>query len=706
MASPEDNNLEDTLQDAAFLRDTISSIGATIADSLNTQLSEALGLTKAIGKTVERDVNAAFLKLTRGTDKILANTIDLAEGTANVKTIANQINDLKTKEIALENLLEVARLNNLIIYDEEQESLKETLALQKTLLDAQLTQATKLQSKLGVTGGLLKGLSKIPILGNLIEAEKALSAAQTEAGSATSSRFSTMAAGLKSVGMSLGKNLLDPLVLGGLLVTGIVATFRQLDKLTSDTARNFGISNSQANELNKELSAMASTTEGLYGTTRNFNEAFTTLNKRYGTFGKFNKQTLKDFTDLTKQAGISEQAVGALQDMTFLTGKGLRESTKEYKGQVALLNIQNGLALNEAEVLEGISDISSSIKLQMGGSAAAMAQAVFKAKALGVEMKDLAATSNALLNFQSSIEDELAAELLTGKQLNLEGARYAALMGDQATLADELAANIGTAAEYGKLNVIQQEAYAKAVGMSTNSLADALIQREALNKLDAQGNTLQEKYNNLKKQGKTEAEIAKQLGDDALASQLESVSLQEKLAVAGQKFQDALLPLAEKVLPLIHSFFNFVGENIGTIIGAMKILLPLAIAYKVATIGTAIAAATINPAAAIAGLAAGAVMLGVLNSALDAGPEEGAGSTSSLGTIQAGTENRQERPYSSSNPANSTASNTQVNITPSDTKITLNLNGQAVGNANARQAYGVGRNVKALGGGVDYSATV
>jgi hypothetical protein len=46
----------------------------------------------------------------------------------------------------------------------------------------------------------------------------------------------------------------------------------------------------------------------------------------------------------------------------------------------------------------------------------------------------------------------------------------------------------------------------------------------------------------------------------------------------------------------------------------------------------------------------------------------------------------------------------KVNIAPADTNITLNLNGQAIGNANARQNYGVGRNVKALGGNIDYSA--
>ena len=48
----------------------------------------------------------------------------------------------------------------------------------------------------------------------------------------------------------------------------------------------------------------------------------------------------------------------------------------------------------------------------------------------------------------------------------------------------------------------------------------------------------------------------------------------------------------------------------------------------------------------------------------------------------------------------------KVSIAPSDTNITLNLNGAAIGNANARQNYGVGKNVKALGGSVDYSASV
>ena len=134
-------------------------------------------------------------------------------------------------------------------------------------------------------------------------------------------------------------------------------------------------------------------------------------------------------------------------------------------------------------------------------------------------MKDLAAASSSLLNFQSSIEDELSAELLTGKQLNLERARAAALADDQATLAEELANNFGTAAEFGAMNVIQQEAAAKAVGLTRDTLAESLMKREAMAKLSQfEGKTEKEKYENAVKTLGVDG-ARKQLGNEALADQ-------------------------------------------------------------------------------------------------------------------------------------------------------------------------------------------
>jgi hypothetical protein len=50
--------------------------------------------------------------------------------------------------------------------------------------------------------------------------------------------------------------------------------------------------------------------------------------------------------------------------------------------------------------------------------------------------------------------------------------------------------------------------------------------------------------------------------------------------------------------------------------------------------------------------------------------------------------------------------NNQVSVAPSNTSINLNLNGAAIGNATARQDYAVGKNIRAFGGSIDYSAPV
>jgi hypothetical protein len=62
------------------------------------------------------------------------------------------------------------------------------------------------------------------------------------------------------------------------------------------------------------------------------------------------------------------------------------------------------------------------------------------------------------------------------------------------------------------------------------------------------------------------------------------------------------------------------------------------------------------------------------------------------------------RPQAQSTQQQSTKS--EISIAPANTQINLNLNGAAIGNANARQDYGVGRGAKSFGGAVDYSAPI
>ena len=97
-----------------------------------------------------------------------------------------------------------------------------------------------------------------------------------------------------------------------------------------------------------------------------------------------------------------------------------------------------------------------------------------------MEMAQIEDIASSLLDFESSIENELSAELLLGKNINLEKARQAALNNDLETVATEIAKQAGSAAEFGEMNAIKQEALAKAVGMNREELAKTLFVQEQL----------------------------------------------------------------------------------------------------------------------------------------------------------------------------------------------------------------------------------
>ena len=79
-----------------------------------------------------------------------------------------------------------------------------------------------------------------------------------------------------------------------------------------------------------------------------------------------------------------------------------------------------------------------------------------------MELQEVVSTSKSLLDFQSSIDAELQAELFTGKQINLERARLFSLTGDYEGLTREINKEVGDFYEFSKLNVLQQDALAKA----------------------------------------------------------------------------------------------------------------------------------------------------------------------------------------------------------------------------------------------------
>jgi hypothetical protein len=379
----------------------------------------------------------------------------------------------------------------------------------------------------------------------------------------------------KFLAKELGTNLVKSVDAASLMAGGIklmVDALKSVDSLAGDTAKQFNLSYNEASQLNNQLTNTAALSMDAAVNTKGLNESMMAVGKTLGSNAKLNDADLITFTKLREQAGYTNEELASIQTLSLANGKSLEDNTAEILGGAQAYASQNKLIVNEKEILKEVGKASASLKLSLGGSASALAESVVKAKQFGLNLEQASKISSGLLNFEDSISSELEAELLTGKELNLEQARLLALNGDIAGAAAEVAKQVGSSAQFGKMNVIQQEAIAKSVGMSRDELAQSLIDKEALNKLSGvEGKDAKEKFDNLVKQVGME-EAKKRLGNDQLANQFKQQSAQEKLANITSKLQETFIAIAEPIMAIVSPLIGLVTKVLPAI---NAILLPI-----------------------------------------------------------------------------------------------------------------------------------
>jgi len=390
-------------------------------------------------------------------------------------------------------------------------------ALQKELQSAQ-----KIENAFGLSGKALEGINKLlggalPDLGKIREgAADQLSKLEKEGKLRTglAGKMQGFGALVKSTGGLLKANMLDPLVL-------MKAGF-DFDKEATALQKNLGISATEAYGLNVTLSMAATNTGNMAIQGSDAAKAFGTLNDQIGVASTSLVGMVGEAAKMQKLLGLSDEAIGRAGKASLITGKSMSEIKLDIIDQTTQVRSQTGIALNYNKILEKTLNVGGRIAMQLGNNPKKIAEAVAQANALGLELDQVASIGEKLLEFQTSIEAELEAELLTGRELNLEKARLLALTGDQAALSREIAEQAGTFTEFTNMNVIQQQKLAAAFGMSHDAMSDMLIQQEAM--------------------GKT-AEQLRAEGKEDIAQRLEARNAQEKFTDAVEKMKNIFVDL-------------------------------------------------------------------------------------------------------------------------------------------------------------------
>lgn len=359
----------------------------------------------------------------------------------------------------------------------------------------------------------------------------------------------------------------------------IISGIARGQQRVTDFSRNLNISREEAQALNNEIVKV--------GIPSNFKvkeliEFQNNTTEALGASVKFSGENAIAFATMQQRLGLSAEEATTLSFLASATGKSIKEQNEAIVSQVQAMNINNKTGIKYQQVMKDISEAGNATALTIGKFPGGVAKAAFAARKLGLSLSQVAKISENQLDFEQSIANEMEAELLLGKDLELDALRAASLRGDQAAVAAEIAKIQEQAGDFSEMNVIQQQALAQAMGMSREELADSIVKQKALNDLgidqgknvDAQ---LKQKIKNAlaiedeTKRAEALAKIEEVSGAKELIRQQENKSLQEKQAKAMDDMTEAMTTFSTALDP-IGKIFSKISEYAGEIVIAMTAL--------------------------------------------------------------------------------------------------------------------------------------
>ena len=378
---------------------------------------------------------------------------------------------------------------------------------------------------------------------NMKAAAKDLADAAGDIGEELSSGFDGLDGVFGNIGSAIGGFVTNPLTIAIALLTQF---------------------NAQQESIAKEFGAIGVT---------EFRDELAGASQEFVQLGMEGEEALSTIKQLGMEFGISFQAATDLADsvgdLAVSTGLAVADSTKLLGALTTIGGLSEEAALNLSKsaeslavangvapnvILKDIADNTETFAKFSGAGTKGLMRAAIQARKLGIELSDVASSMEGMLDFQSSLNAEVEASVLLGRNVNLQKARELALNNDIEGFQQEILKQVGSQAEFDKMNVLQKKALASATGMSVEQLSK-MVSKE--------------------KEAKTVA------GEFAKASQ--NMIPEEAITSTAQilaDFQVLGMQLAEQLGPAIIGIVGAFGSVVGFLLDT-KVILPAIIGFMV-----------------------------------------------------------------------------------------------------------------------------
>ena len=439
MADDKNKIIKDLNQSLDDLEFKLANISGQLLDRMNNKLADASSKTKEFitafekGEDVTKKVSTEIQKLTRENNRLSFNRIKLESDLAKAISLGGAAATLAEKN-----------------RQREIEKRIRTSLLQNKLMQIQIDDSTQLNKQI-------------------------LAAAEAEKRITEEKKKQNSASGIaKKLYDDNFKKIVDSFTTLQGIIDILIKAATNFNKISVDIGKGFGYGADQADRLTSSLVSAAKSSENVNFTLKNAAEAMSQLNEQTGFVAEYSAKTLETQIMLTKQFGLTAEEAAGIYKFSVLTGKSAEQVNKSMVGAYVAARNQLGVGIPFRATMAEAAKVSGQLAANLKNNPEFIVKAVAQAKALGTTLEQTKKQGESLLEFESSLEAELKAELLTGQALNLERARAAALMGDQVTVMKELNSQGMTFEKFQTMNVLAQKSFAAAIGLSSDELANQL----------------------------------------------------------------------------------------------------------------------------------------------------------------------------------------------------------------------------------------
>lgn len=586
-------DLREQLQEVLFSSRDIAQEASVIAKALGLGSIEASNFRKSFKDTADvskrladntndilsglkdsKDVQKDILKNDNSRKSLQTETSQLL---GKISAQTKGLTDLQRDEI--KNAKTQGELQNILFKYHRDISAEEAAALNlsqeqlgtnkenKRVLEQQLEASKKIDKASGLTGGALKAINKLTG-GHVKGLDEALQTSRKEIATLEGKgklykgfrgQMQGLGIQMKNVGKAVLKSFTDPVV----VITTIAKTLGGLDKLLTNNQKILNQTTDGSREYYQEMQNVANASDNINVTYKSLIESQLALTKHLGISNNFSNQMKEDFIVLTKQAKISEEGAAGLAKQSLISGQELGKASDNAALTGVNILRAKGINVSFQKILEQTSKVTGQVAVNLGNNPEKIAAAVAQATALGTTLEGVNKIAMSLLDFEGSIEKEMEAELLIGRELNLERARALALTGSQEELAAELVDQVGSYSDFADMNVIQQQKLAAAMGMSSDEMSNMLMQQEM--------------------QGKS-AEDLRAMGKSELADMKEKQDAQDKFNATVEQLKAVFVDLMDNLMPLVDVFTGTLLPIIQAIGWTISTLIVTPIDYIVSSV--------------------------------------------------------------------------------------------------------------------------